>query len=656
MPTSTIFDTVVSKKGKTYVISYALGHLYRLEDANSKDKSSPIFDPVWKPLSSQRTTDTKTKSLQFKVGKILKELEFISKYATEFIHACDFDQEGEVIGHNILEFACKNKYSVSKRAKFSSLTDEEILNSFNNLLPPKYKLKDAGSSRHMIDYFYGINLSRALTRAVIESFSSKTDWHNSQVSIGRVQGPTLAFVVERENEILKHIAIPYWNIKADFLSNKQHQNIIINTTYFPEKIDSKDLAFTILKECKGKIGKVTQKRSAKTTLNPPNPFNLGDLQREAFKQFGFSPSLTLSIAEKLYLSALISYPRTSSKKLPPTIGYNKIISKLSKYESSPLQKTASVSEHQPPSLSYLQISKELLLKKNLLPNEGKDEDPAHPSIYPTGERPKKDLGELEKKLLDLIIRRFFATFGDNAVVDRNFVTITVENKHLFKTDEKKITIDGWTLYYRPYFSYSDYVDIEKLSHLKENDLLTNVDIKMIEKATQPPPRYNQSTLLQMMERENIGTKATRSEIINILLKRNYIYNFSPNTRNNNLSGQQQQQDKQSNKNNSLRNSNQEKRSIDNTDGQVETIQRSGLRPTEKGIALITSMKQYAPDIISTSLTRSLEQQLSGIELGTSTPDSVLREGRTRVTKILQSINTNKTSIGKEIMGSLAESS
>lgn len=654
VPTSSIFETVVGKKGKTYVICYALGHLYRLEDANSKDRSSPIFNPVWKPLSSQRTTDTKSKFLKFKVGQILKELEYISKNATEFVHACDFDQEGEVIGHNILEFACKNKYAISKRAKFSSLTDEEILTSFNNLLPPKYKLKDSGISRHMIDYYYGINLSRALTKAVSESFPSKNDWHNSQMSIGRVQGPTLAFVVERENEILKHIPVPYWNIKADFIRIKDDQNNIINTIYFPERIDSKGLASAIVKDCKGQSGTVTQKKNVQTTLSPPNPFNLGDLQREAFKQFGFIPSLTLSIAEKLYLSALISYPRTSSKKLPPTIEYANIISKLSKYEINLPHKKSSALEHNPP-LRYLEISKGLLAKSALQPNEGKDEDPAHPSIYPTGEKPKKDLGELEKKLLDLIIRRFFSTFGENASISRSFVTITVKDKHLFKTDEKKITFDGWTSYYNPYFNYLDYVTRERLSQIKENDILTNVDIEVIEKTTQPPPRYNQSTLLQMMERENIGTKATRSEIINILLKRNYIYNFSSRNSDKNISIQEQQQQQQRNEY-SLQKGISEKNTVDDIRGHFETFQKSGLRPTEKGIALINSMKKYAPDIISTSLTRALEQQLSGIELGTSTPESVLKEGKTRVTKILQSIDSNKARIGQAIRGSLSDSS
>jgi len=96
----------------------------------------------------------------------LREISQISKNASGFIHACDYDQEGEVIGYNILEHACHHKYSISKRAKFSSLTDEEIIQSFNNLLPPNEKLKDAGTSRHMIDFIYGINLSRALTNSV----------------------------------------------------------------------------------------------------------------------------------------------------------------------------------------------------------------------------------------------------------------------------------------------------------------------------------------------------------------------------------------------------------------------------------------------------------------------------------------------------------
>ena len=153
--------------GQNYIICHALGHLYRLSDSNKGPrKVFPVLDPTWLPLSILKSKGSGSKFLTFKIEKILREISQISKNAAGFIHACDYDQEGEVIGYNILEHACNNKYSVSKRAKFSSLTDEEIIQSFNNLLPPNEKLKDAGTSRHMIDFIYGINLSRALTNSV----------------------------------------------------------------------------------------------------------------------------------------------------------------------------------------------------------------------------------------------------------------------------------------------------------------------------------------------------------------------------------------------------------------------------------------------------------------------------------------------------------
>ena len=204
--------------GQNYIICHALGHLYGLSDSNKGTrKAFPVLDPTWLPLSMLKGKGSSSKFLAFKIEKILREISQISKNAAGFIHACDYDQEGEVIGYNILEHACNNKYSISKRAKFSSLTDEEIIQSFNNLLPPNEKLKDAGTSRHMIDFIYGINLSRALTNSVKKKDSSEEKKKGYvQLSIGRVQGPTLAFVVEREKEIENHIFEPYWNVTADF--------------------------------------------------------------------------------------------------------------------------------------------------------------------------------------------------------------------------------------------------------------------------------------------------------------------------------------------------------------------------------------------------------------------------------------------------------
>ncbi len=559
-----------------------------------------------------------------------------------FIHACDYDQEGEVIGYNILEHACHNKYSMSKRAKFSSLTDEEIVQSFNNLLPPNEKLKDAGTSRHMIDFIYGINLSRALTNSVKKNSSEEKKKGYQQLSIGRVQGPTLAFVVEREKEIENHIFEPYWNITADFVKNNQ----IIKTYYSPQRIDIKSTAENIISSCKNQLGKVTDINIHKTSIKPPIPFNLGDLQKEAYRLFRFAPSYTLTIAEKLYLAALISYPRTSSQKLPSSINYEKIIKSVSKQDNNILHQNSSYDNKTKSILSYSDISSKLLSKKVLKPNEGKETDPAHPAIYPTGQKPNQNLEDSEIKLLDLIIRRFLSSFGEQASSSQISVTITVKDKFTFKAEEKKIVFEGWIEYYRPYFDLSGFVNLDSLSFLKTNDILKNVKMDLVEKFTQPPPRYNQSTLLQKMEREKIGTKATRSEIISTLFKRNYITNFVPSATATNQSFTHDS--KLLSK--SVPISNVQKEQTNKLE--FRGIQKSGLRPTEIGIAIVNSMKKYIPNIVSTSLTRDMETQLEQIESGNTTSVQVVDNARNQIKEAIQSFNLNDSKIGQEISSAL----
>jgi DNA topoisomerase-1 len=189
------FFPIIDTKGHKYIVSFALGHLYGLSDSRSNNKKYPILDPIWIPLSQKKTQDSKFKSLSFKIDKIIKEISNLSKNASGFINACDYEQEGEVIAYNILEIACQNKYLKSQRAKFSSLTNEEIRKSFDNLLKPNKKLADAGLSRHMIDFIFGINLSRALSNSTKEYIPKGKKYSN--LSIGRVQGPTLAFVFDR---------------------------------------------------------------------------------------------------------------------------------------------------------------------------------------------------------------------------------------------------------------------------------------------------------------------------------------------------------------------------------------------------------------------------------------------------------------------------
>ena len=350
--------SVTDRRNERFVVCSAIGHLYGLVDINRNRSVYPVFDLKWAPILKK----TATRSEQ-----IIKTMALLSQKATRFVHACDYDQEGEVIGYNILQYACNNKYENSLRVKFSTLTDDEIRNSFDNLLKPSKGLAEAGRSRHMIDFIYGVNLSRALT----QSFKVSNDGKRyCNLSIGRVQGPTLAFVVDKEMEIRKHVPEPYWTISGEFEKNRH----IIKAHYYPQKISALTQATSIVNVCTKQDGRITKIEKQKVTLRAPTPFNLGDLQKEAYRVFRFSLSYTLSIAEKLYLAALISYPRTSSQKLPTSINYNKIISNLSKI-----------------GYPYTNLAATLLARDHLSPNEGSKTDPAHPAIYPTGEKPKDKL-------------------------------------------------------------------------------------------------------------------------------------------------------------------------------------------------------------------------------------------------------------------------
>ena len=148
-------------------------------------------------------------------------------------------------------------------------------------------MADAGLSRHMIDFIFGINLSRALSNSTKE-YSPKGKKH-SNLSIGRVQGPTLAFVVDRELEISSHVPIPYWNIAADFEKNNQ----IIKAFYHPQKIDSKAVALAVIEACKNQFGKITDINNKKTPLRPPHPFNLGDFNMRPIEYSNFHQDIRL---------------------------------------------------------------------------------------------------------------------------------------------------------------------------------------------------------------------------------------------------------------------------------------------------------------------------------------------------------------------------
>ncbi|MGQ9781690.1 MAG: DNA topoisomerase I [Nitrososphaeria archaeon] len=557
----------VEEGEKNYVICSALGHLYSLGTPREKRDIFPVFDLMWFPLNE---VDKERRGVRERIQAISS----LSKRAREFVNACDYDVEGSIIGHNIIKYSCNVDASKVLRAKFSTLTKEELTDAFRNLkVGIDTGLIKAGITRHIIDYTWGINLSRVLISAL-----QHTGGTGRVISTGRVQGPTLKFIVDREKEIRSFVTKPYWTAGALVDSDKG----TFYAEYFIDKIVRQTEAYSIKKENEGHVGTVDQLRKTRIQLSPPPPFNTGDLQKEAFRLFGFSPSLTLNISERLYLQALISYPRTNSQKLPKSIDYFKIFRGLER-------------------LPEYKREVALLLNTKLIPKEGEKDDPAHPSIYPTGEIPSARLDDRQKKVFDLIVRRFFSVFAENAIKERTQLSICVENKHYWKTNGRRTIHPGWIIF------YGKYVEIEEqdLPPLQEKESVLIKSVEVYQKYEKRPPRYNRGSLLEKMEEENLGTKATRAEIIETLYKRGYIMGDS-------------------------------------------------MIPTDLGFQITSTLSKHSQRIVSVDLTRDMEKRLEMIELGHETSENVLEDTFYITLQSIEELSNNLERIGLELRDALRQ--
>jgi DNA topoisomerase-1 len=232
---------------------------------------------------------------------------------------------------------------------------------------------------------------------------------------------------------------------------------------------------------------------------PPVPFNITSLQTEAYRLFGYSPQQTMSIAQKLYTSAYISYPRTSSEKLPPQIGYRDILLALSHIKK------------------YEKLCKTLLALPSLKPTEGKRTDPAHEAIHPTVEPPKRELSGPFAKIYDLICRRYMTHFATDAMRESMQILLDVAG-HKFSTTGRRTIEKGWMEFYGPYAKFDEII----LPELKKGDKLSAKKLDMLSKQTSPPPRWSQAAIIKEMEKRELGTRATRASILQTLYDRSYI--------------------------------------------------------------------------------------------------------------------------------------
>lgn len=467
----------VTRGKKDIVIGCAVGHLYTVAE-KEKSFKYPVFELQWKANGEVLKNDFSKKYLT-----VLKKL---AKNAKEYTVATDYDIEGEVIGLNIIKYVCKQ--NDASRMKFSTLTKPDLIFAYEN----KSKSLDwgqayAGETRHFLDWMYGINLSRALTTAMKNAGMFKI------LSAGRVQGPALKLIVDKEKEIATFKPEPYWQISVKGALKETELEVWHEKDKFTEEQEAKN----IVKKITGKDGKVAKIQNSEFVQKPPVPFDLTTLQTEAYRLFGIKPKQTLDIAQDLYSSGYISYPRTSSQKLP-NINFRKLLEQLSKYEKN---------------------ANELLKKQSLVPSEGKKTDPAHPAIYPTGIIPK--LTDRNAKIYDLIVKRFLACFGEDAKRETVTIYIDIESEK-FLARGTRTRHPGWHTLYSPYVQLED----KEMPKCKNNDIFKNNEAIKHDKETQPPKRYTPASIIRELEKRNLGTKATRATIIDSLYERNYVKNES----------------------------------------------------------------------------------------------------------------------------------
>jgi len=552
-------------RDKRLVVVPALGHLYTVVHERGRRNYYPVFSFKWVP---RYLAERGSKNIHAWI-EVISEL---ANGAEEFINACDYDLEGSLIGYSILKYACKDKENIAKRMKFSTLMKSELEKAYDELLLHlDFGLIEAGKTRHEVDWLYGVNLSRALTLA-----AKRWSGRYATLSTGRVQGPTLKFLVEREKAIQCFVPTPYWNIKAEV----EVKGFVYEAEYEREKIEKKAEADAVMGACEGKTGEIKEVEMKKFRQMPPFPFDVGSLQAEAYRLFGYTPRGTLNIAERLYLEALISYPRTSSQKLPPVINYQAILNGLSKDRN------------------YKDLALGLLTKTELKPLEGKKSDPAHPAVYPTGNLPERALSEPERKVFDLVVRRFMAVFGDPSVKQSMRVSIEV-NGHCFYLRGRRVLEAGWLRFYEPYAKTEEVL----LPPIKEGEKIRLKHVMREDKFINPPPRYNPSSLVKKMEDKGIGTKATRADIVETLYSRGYIA---------------------------------EKR----------------IFVTSLGFDVAETLGKYCPTVVSVELTRDLEEKMEQIQNNQEKRENVLVEAVDRLKPTLEEFKTRETLIGEALSAAI----
>jgi len=425
-----------------------------------------------------------------KIGNALKSL---AAEAEEVVIATDFDREGELIGVEALDIVKNVRPDVRvRRARFSALTKWDIERAFESLVDVDFPLAWSAESRQSIDLAWGAVLTRFLS---IASNQLGRDF----LSVGRVQSPSLALIVDREREIENFAPQDYWTLHATFRKEGDGNPVDFETEHAHGPFWAKREA----EEARGRAdatetGIVREYVKNEREERPPPPFNTTMFVAEA-NRIGFGAAQAMKIAEDLYQSGYISYPRTDNTVYPSTVNLRSVLEKLT---DSPFRKDA----------------RELLGQERIVPSRGRTEATDHPPIYPVaGVTRDKVKREDHWRIYELVVRRFMATVAPNALVETAEGKIDLAGE-IFAAQGYRVRDLGWRKYY-PYWQVREAI----LPALMLDATLERVGpILMKEDRTKPPPRYSEGALIQEMDRLGLGTKSTRHEIIKKLHDRKFV--------------------------------------------------------------------------------------------------------------------------------------
>ena len=515
-------------EGPEHVVTWAVGHLVQLADPDEYDDKYkkwrmadlPIVPSQFKLVVRDERSKKQMNVVQRQLGR--DDVESV-------VNACDAGREGELIFAYLYEKSGSRK--PVQRLWLNSMTKQAIETAFGDLRPGTdlASLEAAARSRSEADWIVGMNATRAATIRLRSSF-------DGAVSLGRVQTPTLAILARREEEIRAFVPEPYWVVDASFRAVDAPAGRVYEGRYHSganPRLKSAELARQIAVACRDQVGTVTKLEKVERKERVPWLYDLTQLQRDANGRFGFTARRTLQSAQRLYEEhKALTYPRTNSRFLTSDmIPEIKPIARL----------LGTQSEYAAGSKYVLGLD---VLPLGRVVNDAKVTD--HHAIIPTNaeRHPIDKMNEDDRRIYDLVARRFLAVFHPEAVFENTRLETTV-SEHVFRTRGKLLLVPGWRAV------YGETADVEdappdsedegreqRLPKLTAGESAAVTEVADEAKETKPPRRHTERSLLDMMEtagklvdeeelreamkESGIGTPATRAAIIERLLQVGYI--------------------------------------------------------------------------------------------------------------------------------------